>query len=205
MPFKPCPDCQAPLILGNKGNGKCANCYGSGRTGTIITEMTDGNPACRKCRGTGSCQTCGGHGEVPAEQVKRPNANVEINPFDKEAIQLSCPKCGDIDWFEWRFLGKLTDPVCGYQWYVDSGVYAGKQIRASFQLGKKIVKYFNHGVSGEGAWIAKAAGAFTGMVIGLVVRLPYGVLMIPVQAVARAVHLRNASATSDKKDSVAAG
>lgn len=203
MPSRPCSDCAAPVVVGNRGNGKCSNCYGGGRTGTIINDITGSDRSCRKCGGTGRCPACGGHGVVSAEAV-RPNAHAELNPFDdKEAIRLVCPHCGDTDWFEWRFLGKLEDPVCGHEWYADSAVYAGKQVRASFQMGKKLVKYFNHGVSGEGAFIAKALGGFTGMVFGLAFRLPYGLILIPVQALVK----RNARArgNSDKKYSVAAG
>ena len=43
---------------------------------------------------------------------------------------------------------------------------------------KKMNKSFNHGISGEGAWIAKLLGGFLGVVFGIAFRLPYGAIMI---------------------------
>jgi len=58
------------------------------------------------------------------------------------------------------------------------------QIRAAFAAGGRFAKHLTSGVSGEGAWIAKALGWFMGVVLGLAIRLEFGVLMIPVQALA---------------------
>lgn len=119
----------------------------------------------------------------PYDEVRKPAA--ELNPFDdKVAIKTVCPNCGALDWFEWKFLGRLKDPVCGHSWYAGSGTYAVMQIRAAFAAGNKGAKYFTSGVSGEGAWIAKAMGWFMGVTLGLGIRLEFGVLMIPIQALA---------------------
>jgi hypothetical protein len=120
----------------------------------------------------------------PSDQARKPAA--ELNPFDdKVAIKTICPNCGALDWFEWKFLGRLTDPGCGHSWYVGSGTYVAMQFRAAFAAGHKGAKYFNSGVSGgEGAWIAKALGWFLGVVLGLGIRLELGVLMVPIQALA---------------------
>jgi hypothetical protein len=113
----------------------------------------------------------------------RPHAQDELNPFDdKVAVKVHCPECGALDWFEWKFLGSLTDPVCGHTWYVGSGFYTAMQIRAAFAAGGRFAKHLTSGVSGEGAWIAKALGWFMGIILGLAIRLELGVLMIPVQA-----------------------
>jgi lipoprotein NlpI len=99
-------------------------------------------------------------------------------------VRIHCPKCGALDWFEWKFLGKLTDPVCGHTWYVGSGFYTVMQIRAAFAAGGRFTKYLTSGISGEGAWIAKALGWFMGTILGLAIRLEFGVAMIPIQALA---------------------
>ncbi len=108
---------------------------------------------------------------------------MEENPFDDTvAVRLLCPKCGQMDWFEWKFLGKLSDPVCGHSWYVGPGQYTLRQIRATFGAMAKGVRYMNKDVHGEGAWIAKILGVFGGAVIGFVFRLPFALIMIPIQA-----------------------
>jgi hypothetical protein len=117
----------------------------------------------------------------PSEEVRKEAA--ELNPFDdKVAIKTVCPNCGALDWFEWKFLGKLTDPVCGYTWYAGSGTYVLMQVRAGFQAGSRFTKYLTSGISGEGAWIAKALGWFMGTLVGIGVRLEFGLLMTPIQA-----------------------
>jgi uncharacterized protein YqgC (DUF456 family) len=83
-------------------------------------------------------------------------------------------------------LGKLTDPVCGHSWYAGSGMYTLRQLSAVFEMAGRFVKYMNHGVSGEGAWIGKLLGGFMGVVFGIAFRLPFAVIMIPFQAVVRA-------------------
>jgi len=171
-----CPDCQAPEVLSGRGNGECAACYGLAKVGTIADEIAGGKRPCSACHGTGQCQTCGGTGLVLRTETARPHANSEINPFDdKVAVRTHCPNCGTLDWFEWNFLGRLTDPVCGCSWYTGSGVYTA-QLSATFELCGKFMKYFNHGVAGEGAWVGKLLGGFMGIVLGLAVRLPYGVM-----------------------------
>jgi uncharacterized protein YecT (DUF1311 family) len=121
---------------------------------------------------------------LPASEARKPAA--ELNPFDdKVAIKTICPNCGALDWFEWRFLGRLKDPVCGRTWYAGSGIYALMQIRAGFGAGGKFAKHLNSQIgNGEGAWIAKGLGWCTGMLLGLAIRLEFGVMMIPVQALA---------------------
>ena len=181
-----CPDCASGELLSGHGNGKCSACYGGGKVGTIADDVAGGKRNCDRCRGTGQCRTCSGTGVVAAvAPPKRPHADDEINPFDdKVAIRTVCPNCGALDWFEWKFLGRLKDPICSHSWYAGSGTYTLMQIRAAFAAGGKGAKYFTSGVSGEGAWIAKGMGWFMGVLLGLGIRLEFGVLMIPIQAFA---------------------
>jgi hypothetical protein len=120
----------------------------------------------------------------PTGNVRR--ADTQLNPFDdRVAIKMECPNCGELDWFEWKFLGRLTDPVCGYSWYAGSGTYAQMQLRAAIQAGRRFSKYMNSGVSaGEGAWIVKAMGWCFGVLLGIGIRLEFGIVMIPIQAFA---------------------
>ncbi len=116
----------------------------------------------------------------------------ELNPFDdKVAVKIVCPNCNALDWFEWKFLGKLTDPVCGHTWYAGSGQYATIQIRAVFSAAGRTIKYMNTGVGkGESAAIAKVVGGFTGATFGIAFRLPFAIIMIPIQAVVRVSNKR---------------
>lgn len=121
--------------------------------------------------------------QTPADTVRKEAA--DLNPLDdKVAIKTVCPNCGALDWFEWKFLGRLTDPVCGHTWYAGSGTYALMQVRAAFGAGRRFSKYMTSGISGEGAWIAKAMGWFIGTILGIGMRLEFGLLMTPIQAIA---------------------
>jgi hypothetical protein len=124
--------------------------------------------------------------KTPSARVPLRKPAAEVNPFDdKVAIKTVCLHCGALDWFEWKFLGRLTDPICGQSWYVGPGTYTGMQIRAAFAAGGKGAKYLSSGVSGgQGAWIGRAMGWLMGVLLGLGIRLEFGVLMIPIQALA---------------------
>src|ERR1035437_6847619 len=178
-----CPDCASRGVFG-VGNGKCSKCYGGGKVGTIANDIAGGKGSCPRCHGTGRCPTCGGSGLVSGSTAPaRPHAHDELNPFDdKVAVRVHCPKCGGLDWFEWKFLGKLTDPVCGHTWYVGSGFYAAMQIRAIFQTSARFAKHGTKGASGEGAWIGKILGWFVSLVFGFCIRLEAAMIIIPIQA-----------------------
>jgi hypothetical protein len=125
----------------------------------------------------------GARGKPFKPHSEGPPTEAELNPFDdKVAIKTVCPNCGSVGWFEWKFLGKLVHPVCGYTWYAGSGTYALMQIRAAFQAGSRFSKYWTSGIHGEGAWIAKAVGWFMGTLLGIGIRLEFGLLMTPIQA-----------------------
>ena len=197
-----CQDCHSIQVLAGRGNGKCSACYGGGKVGTIADDLAGGKRACPRCHGSGQCQTCGGSGVVSVPDKPRPRANAELNPFDDEiAVRTWCPNCGDTDWFEWKFLGKLTDPICGYTWYAGSGMYTMRQIRAIFGMAKKMVKYLSHGASGEGAWIARVLGGFVGVVVGIAFRLPFAMIMIPIQAIVRLSTQKSAGSSSTAPES----
>lgn len=166
----------------------------AGNTAEAIFGMLHDDP--------GGHYTAGYHDGAAGKEFKPPSAQApvrkpaaDVNPFDdKVAIKAVCPNCGALDWFEWKFLGRLTDPICGHSWYVDSGTYTGMQIRAAFAAGGKGAKYMTSGISGgQGAWIGRAMGWFMGVILGLGIRLEFGILMIPIQALAALFGAKTAS------------
>jgi len=194
-----CADCDSVVLtIPERGDGRCRHCHGSGSIHSPATTFTGQRDKCSDCSGTGQCQTCGGKGMVTArDRPARPHAGSDDNPFDdKVAVRAQCPNCGDTDWFEWKFLGRLKDPVCGHDWFVDVGTYTLQQIRAIFESARKSTKYMTSGVSGEGAWIGKLLGAFLGIVIGIAFRLPFALFMIPIQAIVRQSRPRKSGAAS---------
>jgi hypothetical protein len=91
-----------------------------------------------------------------------------------------CPKCNADGAYKWHFLGKHNHPACNVSWYVTPGKYIGRQIKASFRAGRDI--------GGEAASKESSTGGSIGMmlfgfIIGFCFRLPYSVLLMPVQAV----------------------
>jgi hypothetical protein len=65
-----CPNCYSDRISldGERGDGKCDECYGTGKEqnlGGVLSDFTGirGND-CYKCHGTGQCQSCRGTGEA---------------------------------------------------------------------------------------------------------------------------------------------
>src|SRR5207244_2536926 len=87
------------------------------------------------------------------------------------------------------FSSAMIHAACDYTFYVSSGKYLGMQLRAAFGAGKKYAKELNSKVSdGEGALLAKTLGWVIGISIGMGVRLEFGVLMLPIQAIAALSH-----------------
>lgn len=110
------------------------------------------------------------------KEGKLSSLNYALKPF----IQGSCPKCNASGAFKWRFLGKLSHPACTVSWYADPGTYAGRQIKAVFSTGGEL--------AGEMASKEKKAGAgimgmLMGFIMGVSFRLPFAILMMPIQAV----------------------
>ena len=56
-----CPDCYGETLLG-KGDGKCAECAGTGKISPEPEGL--GQVRCANCGGTGKCPSCFGDGEV---------------------------------------------------------------------------------------------------------------------------------------------
>ncbi|HEX3747049.1 MAG TPA: hypothetical protein VHW09_24100 [Bryobacteraceae bacterium] len=129
----------------------------------------------------------------PPIEVREPPA--AENRFSKKtAVKTNCPNCGVLDWFEWKFLGRLTDPVCGYTWFAGSGTYAWMQLRASLLSGAETARYFTSELSGQSeimASVFKGLGWLLGAVLGTFIRLEVGLPMVPIQAVVGLCHDRD--------------
>lgn len=94
----------------------------------------------------------------------------------------ACPKCNASGTFKWHFLGKLTHPPCSESWYVPPGTYSVRQLKAVFRTGRNM--------GGEMSMDAEKKGEkgyaemIFGFLFGAAFRLPFAVLMMPIQAVA---------------------
>lgn len=131
----------------------------------------------------------------PPVEVRKPPA--AVNPFDKKtAIKTICPNCGALDWFEWKFLGRLTDPVCSYTWFAGSGTYAWMQLRAALLSGAETARHFTSGqpktnsslITEAGDWMFRCMIWLFGSILGMFVRLEVGLPMIPIQALIGLAH-----------------
>src|SRR6266849_2110868 len=77
MSLVPCPDCfQRISAFGDRGNGQCKPCRGTGEELGVIAGLVYGaidaatgkTTKCHACRGNKTCQTCGGRGEISEER-----------------------------------------------------------------------------------------------------------------------------------------
>lgn len=96
-------------------------------------------------------------------------------------VGTACPKCNEPGSFKWHFLGKLIHPDCGWSWYVGPGKYIVKQLKAVFVAGvgagAGMTEPDKRGESGG------FIGAIFGFFMGVAFRLPFALLMIPIQAI----------------------
>lgn len=133
-------------------------------------------------------ELCGRSVFMSAEQIEafssrlKAEGNLASLVFALEKFRpAACPKCKAEGAYKWQFLGKLTHPECNKSWYVDPGTYIGSQLKAVFRTGAEI--------GGGMASDAEKKGEkgyfemFFGFVMGMMIRLPFALMMIPVQAV----------------------
>lgn len=97
-------------------------------------------------------------------------------------IDEACPKCGRTGAFKWHFLGKLNHPDCGWNWYADPGTYIVQQLKGVFRTGAEI--------GGEMIADSEKKGErggclemIFGFILGVCFRLPFALLMMPIQAI----------------------
>ena len=93
-----------------------------------------------------------------------------------------CPKCGGAGAFKWHFLGKLRHPNCGWSWYVSPGTYIGAQLKGIFRTGMEIGGDVLADSEGKGE-SGGCLGAVFGFIMGVCFRLPFALLMMPIQAI----------------------
>jgi hypothetical protein len=103
--------------------------------------------------------------------------NIAMEKFRED----SCPKCGVDGAFKWHFLGRLKHPDCGWAWYVGPGTYIGKQLKAVLLTGMGIGGQVTEDAEKKGE--RGCLGAIFGFILGIIIRLPFALLMIPIQAI----------------------
>lgn len=92
-----------------------------------------------------------------------------------------CPKCKASGAFKWHFLGKLSHPDCGRSWFVGPCEYIVAQLKAVFRTGGEIAGSAISDAEKKGE--SGFAGMIFGFLMGVMIRLPFAILMIPIQAV----------------------
>ena len=98
-----------------------------------------------------------------------------------------CPNCGAVGLFRWAFLGHLTHD-CGASWHVSTWAYFARQVGRSVGWGKSFAIESATGSDDDGSLGAAIAGLFIaliGFVLGVSIRLPFGLLMTPIQGVVK--------------------
>ena len=90
----------------------------------------------------------------------------------------TCPKCRATGAFKWHFMGKHNHPGCGWSWYVGPGTYTGVQIKKIFKTGMEIAVDSSDKRDGGGFF-----AALFGFILGVCIRLPFALCMIPIQAI----------------------
>jgi hypothetical protein len=99
----------------------------------------------------------------------------------EDFIPGACPKCNASGTFKWHFLGKLTHPRCSESWYVPPGTYSVRQLKAVFRTGRNMGGELSleAGKKGEKGY----AEIIIGFLVGAAFRLPFAILMMPIQTV----------------------
>ncbi len=100
----------------------------------------------------------------------------------RDFVGSSCPQCSEAGRFKPHFLGRVVHrPGCGRSWHVSPLVYAGIQFKACFHRGLEM----GFGMAEDDE--KKGKGGFLstifGFVFGLLLRLPFAILMIPIQTI----------------------
>lgn len=101
--------------------------------------------------------------------------------LEKFVKDTPCPKCNASGAFKHHFLGKLTHPACSCSWYVTPGTYIGTQLKSVFRAGRDIGGDMSLDAEKKGE--KGYAEMFFGFLMGVAIRLPFAVLMIPIQSI----------------------
>ncbi|MCK5257292.1 MAG: hypothetical protein KAQ81_14770 [Deltaproteobacteria bacterium] len=109
------------------------------------------------------------------------NAKTLSYALDK-LVTGACPNCNAAGAFKWHFLGKLSHPVCGSSWYVAPGTYMGRQMKGVFRTGIEIGGNIFEDSEKKGE-SGGCLGATFGFILGVCFRLPFALLMMPIQAI----------------------
>jgi SH3 domain-containing protein len=122
--------------------------------------------------------------EEMASFMKRLEAEGNAYSFKfalEKFLLIDCPKCRASGAFKWHFLGKLSHPDCGRSWFVGPGEYIVAQLKAVFRTGGEIAGSAISDAEKKGE--SGFAGMIFGFLMGVMIRLPFAIMMIPIQAV----------------------
>jgi hypothetical protein len=100
----------------------------------------------------------------------------------RDFVGSRCPQCSEAGRFKPHFLGRVVHrPGCGRSWHVSPLVHAGIQFKSCFHRGLEM----GFGMAEDDE--KKGKGGFLstifGFVFGLLLRLPFAILMIPIQTI----------------------
>ncbi len=137
---------------------------------------------------------CDTHEFIPAEilgefkeRLEREENTVALSVGLEKFRTDICPNCSAAGEYKWHFLGKQNHPDCGWSWYISPGPYLVKQLGDVFKIGLEAASYGYDDVdkqTGKKGGCFGAIGGFVGgMLISIAFRLPFALLMIPIQAV----------------------
>lgn len=105
--------------------------------------------------------------------------SVGLEKFRSDA----CPNCNAVGAYKWHFLGKLSHPDCGWSWYVGPGAYTGAQLKAVFRTGMNLSAEAYGDAEKKGEKAGGCLGAVFSFILGICFRLPFALIMIPIQAI----------------------
>ncbi len=97
-------------------------------------------------------------------------------------VASSCPQCSEAGLFKHHFLGRLVHrPGCGRSWHVSPLIYMGIQLKSCFHTGLEM----GYGMAEDDEKKGKGGCLSTifGFIFGLLLRLPFAILMIPIQTI----------------------
>jgi hypothetical protein len=100
----------------------------------------------------------------------------------------TCPACGLTAYFRFHFLGRFRHSTCSRSWYLTTGRYAGRQFRRALAAGVDM-----GGSPDEKAGLLARMAAF---LLGAWMRLAFGLLTVPLQALVASGHTKDTGLAS---------
>jgi hypothetical protein len=101
----------------------------------------------------------------------------------EDFVDEACPNCQAAGKYRFHFMGKLNHSQCGWSWFLGPGSYSAIQIGKVFRTGMELgAGTASKAEEDRGGCLSQFFGMIFGFILGVIVRLPFALLMIPVQA-----------------------